>query len=295
MGAGAIVGDVVATCGPLAIGAAVGSSCTKYGDRCGGRVCHCEEPRRCLQCTCARGCSNAASDLIIEGTLHFAEVPQGVVGLFSDNELVVGIRAHTLPFIQSVGRHVPTSALSLTRTHERSLWGREGQTVLFGEGLIFEKYVFGDLSLTLPSCSQGDDLVIALGTRTVFQIPFIGVTHAQLDFDILGTVRVPVRAVLQAPQPVEVCIPILPHGEGLPQVGCVSLTMGAGLVAWRACKASQEYEVSNIAASQEVDEIFGTCSTAATASESKCTHRNDILAQRNQMRLMPVWQLVNRT
>jgi len=98
---------------------------------------------------------------------------------------------------------------------------------MLGEGLVFDRYTFLDFPFMLPGVGIGDDVVVAFGVRTVLRLPLFGASNAPLDFDVLGTVQVPLRRLLEADQPAEICVPIVPRGESLPQVACVSLSVAA--------------------------------------------------------------------
>merc|ERR1712046_467843 len=98
---------------------------------------------------------------------------------------------------------------------------------LLGEGIPFDRCAFMNFPFVLQGMSMADDVIIAFGVRTVMRIPMLGVSNAPLNFDILGTVNVPLQKLLHATCPVEVSVPILPRGETLPQVAYVSLTLRA--------------------------------------------------------------------
>eukprot|EP00927_Polykrikos_kofoidii_P018718 TRINITY_DN18707_c0_g1_i1.p1 TRINITY_DN18707_c0_g1~~TRINITY_DN18707_c0_g1_i1.p1 ORF type:complete len:412 (-),score=43.98 TRINITY_DN18707_c0_g1_i1:322-1557(-) len=287
-----LTAEAVTTCGPLAAGAVVGSVCTSSWDRCSDRVCHCQQGRNC-RCTkdhlnlCA---FDNGQILTVDGVVHEAEIPRGVLGFFTDNEPVIGVRARTLPFAQAIGQRPAEAAQFWPSLPTRALWGpncdsgndsacesdpgvaptgldaavapfsstlrsplmkplqrntgaskggcesgansargndtRPSNQIL-GEGLVFDRYSFFDYPFIMPGLTIHDDLVIAFGVRTVLRIPALGVANAPLDFDVLGSVQVPVRKLLETTSPVEVCIPIIPRGESLRQVACVSLSVGA--------------------------------------------------------------------
>lgn len=249
MGATALVAEVIGTCGSLAAGAAVGSTCTYAHERCGGRVCHCQSGvRPCdggpLQiCVVEEGLG-----LAVECAVHEAEIPKGVLGLFTDNEPVIGVRTRLLPFAQAIGKHLPKADAAVSPAWNTYLSrGSDGgaagspawpssrsrgempnlRSMILGEGLQFEKYSFSSFRIILPDMSMGDDVVIGFGVRTVLRVPILGIASAPLDFDVLGAVQVPLRKLLQAPQPLEVCVPIVPKGESLQQVVVVSMTVHA--------------------------------------------------------------------
>jgi len=263
MGASALVADAVGTCGTVAIGAAVGSTCTAGRERCQGRVCHCQSHRPCQGQCCSK--EELDAGVLIEGFVHEAEVPRGILGTFTDNEAVIGLRSNTLPYVQAIGRRVPPPDIananpvwsSMLSAAQKALWNTpasqpdarqalgnkvavhpdspaqsavgsaRGSREMLGEGIVFDRYTFVDFPFFLPGVGLGDDVIVAFGVRTVLRLPMIGASNAQLDFDVLGTVQVPLRRLLEAEQPAEVCVPIVPKGDSLPQIACISLTVCA--------------------------------------------------------------------
>uniref|UniRef100_A0A7S4PRM7 Uncharacterized protein n=1 Tax=Alexandrium monilatum TaxID=311494 RepID=A0A7S4PRM7_9DINO len=206
MGASALTADIGTVCVPLALGSAVGSSCTAWHDQLSQRVCVVDGPSgSALRCASA-GCSTSASELpfAVMGVVHDVELVRGIVGTFTDNEPVIGVRARTLPYTQAIGRPAPDQ----------------------GGTLPLQRYTFGNFPFLLPGMLAEDEVVIAFGTRTVVRLPLLGASNAPLNFDVLGSISMPLGRLLQGPQPVEVSVPIQPRGENLPQVARAFLTFG---------------------------------------------------------------------
>mmetsp|Transcript_83070 Transcript_83070/g.240401 ORF Transcript_83070/g.240401 Transcript_83070/m.240401 type:complete len:283 (+) Transcript_83070:73-921(+) len=212
MGAAALAADVGGVCLPLAVGSAVGSACTSAHDRCGQRICVVDGvPRAVYTCAEVTNCSPQLTFTAC-GCLHDVSVPTGVVGTFTDNEPVLGVRARALPYVQAIGRRPRASdksaaSVRLSVAATGSTWGN----VAGGGVATSERYVFGDLPFALPDVCLQDMVIFAFGTRTVVRLPFF--SNAPLDFDIIGTVRLPLSQLLQASQPVEVLIPIQVPGD----------------------------------------------------------------------------------
>lgn len=162
--------------------------------------------------------------LTINGAVHSAELPQGVMGIFKHNEPVVGIRAHTLPYTQAIGR----SSSAKPPRGSKATWAALGfQLRPDGppEGSRFypakaaahpAQCAFDDFPFVLPRVRLSERVVVAFGLRTVFRLPLGGaarVESAPLDFNVLGEAEIPLSALLFAAQPVEVCVPIGGMGE----------------------------------------------------------------------------------
>lgn len=205
MGAAALSAEISNVCVPLALGSAVGSSCTAWHDQLSQRVCVVDGlSGSALRCTSA-GCTTAAElPFAVMGVVHDVQLVKGVVGTFTDNEPVIGVRARTLPYTQAIGRLVPAQEK--------------------GDALPLQRYAFGNFPFLLPGMQMEDVIVIAFGTRTVVRLPLLGATNAPLNFDVLGTTSMPLGRLLQGSQPVDIGVPIHPHGESLPQVARASLT-----------------------------------------------------------------------
>jgi hypothetical protein len=107
--------------------------------------------------------------------------------------------------------------------------------VTLGEGIFFDRYTFRDFPFAMPDVALDDMVFVAFGVRTSITIPFLGVSSAPLDFDELGTVSIPLKNLLESHQPVQVCIPIVPKGESLRQVVCVSMSFRG--IEMMACKS----------------------------------------------------------
>jgi len=206
MGAAALSADISNVCVPLALGSAVGSSCAALHDRLSQRVCVVDGlPSSGLRCSSA-GCGGASElPFAVMGVVHDVQLVKGVVGTFTDNEPVVGVRARTLPYAQAIGRPAP---------------GQEPRD----KQLPLQTYTFGHFPFLLPGMLAEDEVVVAFGTRTVVRLPLLGASNAPLNFDVLGSASVPLARLLQSAQPVEVGVPIHPRGESLPQVARASLT-----------------------------------------------------------------------
>jgi len=208
-----LASDTVGTCGAFAIGASAASACALAKSECRGRVCHVgpgEETPVCVGSGCI-----IEQELTVSGVVHSVELPRGVLGSFRNNEPVVGIRAHTLPYVQAIGQP-PT---------EDRLPAR-----ILGLGSIpaFCVCNFNDFPFVLPQVRPSDEVVVAFGTRTVLKLSLWGAARmesAPLDFSVLGEVCLPLRKILCAGQPAEVCVPITPSGETLPHVARVRLTL----------------------------------------------------------------------
>lgn len=165
------------------------------------------------------GCVAAAcagSPFTVVGVVHGVEVVKGIVGVFTANEPVVAVRAHTLPYMQAIGKQAP-----LTRA-EDPLMGK------LGSEPAVQRYTFGDWFFVLPEMSLHDEVIVAFGTRTVLRLPLWRASNAQLDFNTLGTVSVPLGQLLQSSQPVEIAVPIKSDLQLLQHVARASLTFMAG-------------------------------------------------------------------
>mmetsp|Transcript_56270 Transcript_56270/g.163124 ORF Transcript_56270/g.163124 Transcript_56270/m.163124 type:complete len:315 (-) Transcript_56270:152-1096(-) len=231
MGAAALAADIGGVCVPLAVGSAVGSACTATHERCGQRICVVEGvPGAVALCAEVATCSPHRT-FTVAGVAHSVSVANGIVGTFTGNEPVLGVRARTLPFVQALGKPAdrrPTrrgaagllaavGLLSSPQANESAAGaGSDAEMV---EPL--RKYTFSDLRFALPDLCMDDVVVIAFGTRTVVALPFFA--NAPLDFDILGTTEVPLRELLQSPrQPVEVTVPL----AGVGAVDAVGVAKG---------------------------------------------------------------------
>lgn len=204
MGAAALTAEIGNFCVPLAVGSAVGSSCTAWHDQLSQRVCVVDGlSGSSLRCKSA-GCTASELPFAVMGMVHDVQLVKGVVGTFTDNEPVIGVRARTLPFTQAIGQ-----------------LGHERQPA---DGLPLQRYSFGNFPFLLPGMLMEDVVVIAFGTRTVVRLPLIGATNAPLNFDVLGTATVPVGRLVQSAQPVELGVSIQLRGESLPQVARATLT-----------------------------------------------------------------------
>jgi len=224
MGASALAAEAGAVCVPLALGAALGSTCARTQESCGSRVCHLGGSRGSKAGDCSAGCQvcvgvcggGGAPTFTVVGTVHEAEVPEGVVGVFTENEAVIGVRALALPYVQAIGKDAGpvkdrSPAAAGAANKPRTL-------ISLGALPATRRYVFSDFLFTLPGVGSCDDVVVAFGTRTVFRLPVIGASSVPLDFNVLGHVRLPLVEVLQVDAPVEVCVPIQVTGESLSQV-----------------------------------------------------------------------------
>lgn len=215
MGASALAAEMGTVCVPLAVGTAVGSSCSVAREQCGGRICHCGSvggsaegllPSHggCEDADCmGAGCGADRRRFTISGSVLEADVPDGVLGVFSDNEPIVGVRARTLPYTQAVGRDVGPAALT------------KGESL--GDRPMLRRCTFPGSIFALPGIATDDDVMIAFGTRTVVRLPLWGAVNAPLDFTVLGEVRLPLYQIVRMEKPVEVCVPIRPGKESLPQ------------------------------------------------------------------------------
>jgi len=236
---GAAVGaEIGGICLPLVVGGAVGSSCSLAHDRCSQRICVVEGRKVSTLCVEVASCSPELT-FMVNGEVHSASVVQGVVGVFQDNEPVVGIRARALPYVQAIGKPAPEEQrlwaarqlfTSATASAGGSAGGGPGASGFagsvpdaVGQGPAVCRFSFDNLSFALPGLSMHDQVIISFGTRTVLRLPFW--TNAPLDFDVLGTMQVPLWQLLQSQQPVEVLVPIQPRGETLTHVARVSLTL----------------------------------------------------------------------
>ena len=160
-------------------------------------------------------------EVLVPGVAHSS--PPG-------NEPVLGIRARTLPYAQAIGRAAPgdeggsvAAALSKLVLGDRA--AETGAAPSLGSAPARRRYTFGDLGFTLPGLALQDDVVVAFGTRTVLRVPLgaAAVASAPLDFDVLGSVRVPLWKLVNCPQPVELLVPVRLSGEALEQVARASL------------------------------------------------------------------------
>lgn len=213
MGAAAVAADVGGVCLPLALGSAVGASCSAAHDRCGQRMCIVEgTPASWTEAPCMP----VRASFTVAVTMHSVEVVQGVVGSLIDNEPILAVRARALPFVQAVGRRVPV------RTGSSAAAAGNSKASVLGEMPVFHRYTFGDLQATLPDLSEKDAVIVAFGTRTVLRV--LGAVNAPLDFASLGSIGLELGRLLERPQPVEILVPITPHGESLPQVVRASIS-----------------------------------------------------------------------
>jgi len=211
MGAAAVAADMGGVCLPLALGSAVGASCSAAHARCGQRICVVEGNAATWT---EAPCIPVRASCTVTVTMHAVEVVQGVVGSLTDNEPILAVRSRALPFVQAVGRRVPgRTGSSATVTSKASV---------LGEMPIFHRYTFGDLQATLPDLSEKDEVIMAFGTRTVLRA--FGAVNASLDFKSLGSIGLELGRLLERPQPLEILVPITPHGESLPQVVRASIS-----------------------------------------------------------------------
>jgi len=220
MGAAALTADLAGVCVPLAVGSAVGSSCAALHERCGHRVCVMDASAAArLRCADA-GCASTELPFAVMGVVHTVHVVRGVVGTFTDNEPVLGVRARTLPYTQAIGRQMREKGSPAAGRYSK------GREVALGDAPLHDTYTFDNFLFLLPGMQMQDEVVIAFGTRTVVRLPLLGASNAPLDFDVLGSTSMPLMRLLQSSQPVEVAVPIQPRGESLPQVARAALTFG---------------------------------------------------------------------
>lgn len=208
------MGQAVGTCGTFVAGIGAASACKEIQSECQGRNCHVSMGNEVPEACAGAGCI-VEHDLTITGVVHRVELPQGVIGVFRDNEPVVGIRAHTLPYVQAIGQR-PSSKPS------------PAYRPALGSTLPFTHCFFNDFPFMLPLVKPSDDIIVAFGTRTVLKLSLWGtakVESAPLDFNVLGEVKLPIRRLLCMPQPVDVTVPITPSGESLPHVAQVRLSL----------------------------------------------------------------------
>mmetsp|Transcript_114850 Transcript_114850/g.245190 ORF Transcript_114850/g.245190 Transcript_114850/m.245190 type:complete len:299 (-) Transcript_114850:107-1003(-) len=265
MGAAALIADAGSVCLPLALGTAVGSAWTSAQERCGQRICVVGAvPMRCTDIACMAPKAIFAVSVMV----HDADVVQGVIGTFQDNEPVIGIRAQTLPYTQAIG-HRAAAGWQWEQQQcelpmpERSMAARllfgggASWTAALGDTPAFDTYSFSDFHFTLPGMSLKDEVVVAFGVRTVVRVPVLwGASNAPLDFNVLGTIGVALEQLLHSPQPVKVLVPIHRAGEPLPHMVRTSLTFRVApseqVVAPSAHDASHPLSGRNLSAMQEL-------------------------------------------
>mmetsp|Transcript_26856 Transcript_26856/g.52576 ORF Transcript_26856/g.52576 Transcript_26856/m.52576 type:complete len:253 (+) Transcript_26856:75-833(+) len=241
MGA-ALAPDVAGVCVPMAVGTAVGSSCSSLHDRLGQRFCVVQGAPFSMD-----GCGAKELPFGVMGVVHDVHIIKGVVGTFTNNEPVLAVRAGTLPFSQAIGR------LAADQDTERSIKDRSPGAV-GGLGML-QRYTFESFLFHLPGMMMQDEVVIAFGTRTVVRMPLLRASNASLDFEPLGTVTAPLARLLQGPQPVEVDVPVHPRGESLPQVARATLTFA---VAAPSTLAPSADDTDAVALNHEVTAGAGT-------------------------------------
>ena len=193
MGAAALAPEVLGSCGPLAVGVAAGtacgSACALSREHCRGRVCHCRQRGACARsAACLSGAQLLGPEFDVSGQVLSVELPRGVLGVLTDNEPVVGVRAGTLPYSQAIGRMEEGWSAALV-----GLAGASAEGALFGNAPVYDRYTFDGFPFNLRDVSISDEVVIAFGTRTVVRIPLIGAENAPLDFTVLGTAREPLH------------------------------------------------------------------------------------------------------
>jgi len=104
----------------------------------------------------------------------------------------------------------------------------------------------------------------------------LGAVNAPLDFTSLGSIGLELGRLLERPQPVEILLPITPHGESLPQI----------------VRASISFRVSGITSEQQQSEIdpfapaLGTEDQAITPPCITADIDQEIRSLENQLRAL---------
>lgn len=224
MGAAALAADVGSVCVPLVVGGTVGSAVASTHERCGQRICVVEgAPTVAALCKEVATCTPELT-FPVRGCVHSAQASSGVVGIFRDNEPVVAVRARTLPYFQAIGHSSPDRPHLSWAARQFFPSGHiaRDERMAISKSPSLCKFDFDDFVFTLPGLSMHDNVVVAFGTRTVVRLPFF--SNAPLDFDVLGTMQIPLWQLLQTSQPSDLLVPIQAPGDQPTSVARISLS-----------------------------------------------------------------------